>query len=68
MLEVAQAEGEETAEVWIDADSADFYKLVYQGVALAGTPPRVEERYSDFRVIDGVRIPHKTAIFQAACG
>ena len=62
--EVAAKDGAETAEIWIDQDSADFYKLIYQGVALAGEPPRVEEIYSDFRDVEGVRIPHKTSISQ----
>lgn len=63
-LEVVAAEGEETAEMWIDKESGDFYKLAYRGVALAGEAPRVEERYSDFRQVDGVRIPHKATITQ----
>ncbi len=64
VLEVSAKEGGETAEVWIDKDSGDFYKLAYKGVVLAGTPPRVEERYSDFRQTDGLRLPHKASIYQ----
>jgi hypothetical protein len=64
VLEVFSDESEEKAEIWIDRESGDFYKLVYEGVALAGQPPRVEERYSDFRQVDGIRIPHKVAIHQ----
>lgn len=65
VLQIRAKQGDETAEIWIDKDSADFYKLAYQGIALAGKPPRVEERYSDFRQIQGIRIPHKTSIYQA---
>lgn len=64
VLEIVAKDGGESAEVWIDRDSADLYKVAYQGVVLAGTPPRVEERYSDFRQVDGLRIPFKTTIFQ----
>ena len=64
VLEVFSTDGEEKAEVWIDRESGDFYKLAYEGVALAGQPPRVEERYSDFRQVGGIRIPHKVAIHQ----
>ena len=65
VLEIAAKQGDETAEVWIDMDSADFYKLAYTGVALAGTPPRVEERYSDFRQVGDLRLPHRASIAQA---
>jgi hypothetical protein len=64
VLQVEAKQGGESAEVWIDQDSGDFYKVAYLGVVLAGQPPRVEERYSDFRVVNGLRIPHKTAIYQ----
>jgi hypothetical protein len=64
VLQVEAKAGGESAEIWIDEDSRDFYKLVYQGVVLAGQPPRVEERYSDFRQAGGLRIPHKTSIHQ----
>jgi hypothetical protein len=64
VLEVAAADGGESAEVWIDEDSGEFYKLCYMGIALAGQPPRVEERYADFREVDGYRLPYKASISQ----
>ncbi|MCB9383777.1 MAG: hypothetical protein H6509_04115 [Bryobacterales bacterium] len=64
VLEVAAKQGGETAQVWIDKESGEFYKLAYAGIVLAGQPPLVEERFSDFRELDGVRLPYKTAIHQ----
>ncbi|MEZ5360880.1 MAG: hypothetical protein R2748_00715 [Bryobacterales bacterium] len=64
VLEVAAKQGGETAQVWIDKESGDFSKLAYEGIVLAGKPPLVEERFSDFREIEGVRVPYKTAIHQ----
>ncbi len=64
VLEVASKDGDERVEIWIDRETGELYKLVYAGVALAGTPPQVEERHRDFRVVEGVRIPHKITIRQ----
>ena len=35
------------------------------GIAVQGAPPKIAELYSDFRTVEGLRVPFRTAISQA---
>jgi hypothetical protein len=64
-LEIAEKDGDRSVRIWIDADTGDLFRIAYEGIAVQGTPPPVVETYSDFRTVDGVRVPFRTAISQA---
>ncbi len=63
-LEIASNDGKESVRVWIDAESGEWVRSAYDGIAVQGAAPRVVERYSDFRDVDGVRTPFRTTIEQ----
>jgi|GEM_PF-3740853 len=63
-LEIASADGAESVRIWIDAASGEFFRAAYDGIAVQGAAPQVVETYSDFRDIEGVRVPFRTTIHQ----
>ena len=50
--------------MWVDTGSGDVLKLAYQGATMTGAPAEVEEIFSDYREVDGIRVPFKTKILQ----
>lgn len=63
-LEIASADGEESVRIWIDAESGEFFRSSYGGIAVQGAAPQVVETYGDFRDVAGVRVPFRTTIEQ----
>jgi len=49
--------------LWVDSESGDIVKSVHQGSAGDG-PVEIEQVYSDYREVDGIRIPFKTQVNQ----
>ena len=50
--------------LWVDSESGGVLKSVHQGSAAGGGPARIEQIYSDYREVDGIRIPFKTQVNQ----
>ena len=50
--------------LWVDSESGAVLKSVHQGSAAGGGPARIEQIYSDYREVDGIRIPFKTQVNQ----
>ena len=63
VIEISAHEGF-SVKLWIDSSSGDILKTAYQGAAMSGAPAEVEEIFSDYREVDGIRIPFKTKILQ----
>ena len=63
VIEISAHEGF-SVKLWIDSSSGDILKSAYQGAAMSGAPAEVEEIFSDYREVDGIRIPFKTKILQ----
>ena len=63
LIEVSAPNGF-SVRLWIDSSSGDVLKSAYQGAAMSGAPAEVEEIFSDYREVDGIRIPFKTKILQ----
>lgn len=64
-LEIAERDGDRSVRIWIDAETGDLFRAAYDGIAVQGAPPKIAEVYSDFRTVEGVRLPFRTAISQA---
>lgn len=64
-LEIAEKDGGRSVRIWIDTETGDLFRAAYDGIAVQGDPPPVAEAYSDFRTVEGVRVPFQTAISQA---
>ena len=58
--------GGDTARASFDSATGLLQKITYQAVHTAGAPIDVEEVFSDFRVVDGIKMPFKVAISQGA--
>ncbi len=54
----------ETTTLTIDESTGMPVKETYQQVAMGGAPANVEEVYSDFREVNGVKVPFKITINQ----
>ena len=63
VIEISARDGP-SVRLWVDAGSGDVLKLAYQGAAMTGAPAEVEEIFSDYREVDGIRVPFKTKILQ----
>jgi hypothetical protein len=37
-------------------------RLSYEAVSVTGSAPNVQEAYSDFREVDGIKIPFRTSV------
>ena len=63
VLEIADKSGE-SARLQVDEKTGLPLKVMYQGAAMGGPPQPVEEVYSDWREVGGVRVPYKWTIVQ----
>ena len=50
--------------LWVDSESGGVLKSFHQGSAAGGGPAGIEEIYSDYREVDGIRIPFETQVNQ----
>ncbi len=62
-IEISDQSGN-IVQLVVDPETALPSKLLYQTLRANGPPLSVEEDYSDFREISGIRMPYKIAIFQ----
>ena len=56
--------GAESAHVTFDAATGLPQTVSYEAVHVAGPPMQVEDAYSDFRDVDGIKVPFKIVIMQ----
>jgi len=63
-IEISDATGE-IARLLLDSKTALPRAVQYRSVHVAGPPVEVEDAYSDFREVAGVKVPHKITITQA---
>ena len=65
-VDVIEVSADESLSVklWIDSASGDVLKTAYAGAAMSGAPAEVEEIFSDYREVDGIRVPFQTKILQ----
>ncbi len=63
VIEVSAGEGL-SVKLWIDSASGDVLKTAYAGAAMSGAPAEVAEIFSDYREVDGIRVPFQTKILQ----
>ena len=62
-VELVDAQGNSTRVV-IDEKTGLPAKQLYQAVQMGGPPQPVEETYSDWRDVNGVKLPFHTTILQ----
>ena len=58
--------GGETARATFNPETGLMKTVSYQTTSAAGLPVDVEEAYSDFRDVDGIKVPFKVSISQGA--
>jgi hypothetical protein len=58
------SKGGQFVRLWVDSASGDILKSAYKGDALRGAPADIEEIYSDYREVDGLRTPFAITILQ----
>ena len=63
VVEIHDKSGE-SVRIQIDETTGLPSKLLYQGAAMGGPPQEVEEDYSDWREVGGVRLPFQWTIVQ----
>jgi predicted Zn-dependent peptidase len=56
------AENNPSVRLWIDDQSGEILKQSYQSSAITGAPSQVEQIFSDYREVDGLRAPFKVAV------
>ena len=61
VLEIS-AENGASVRLWIDEQSGDLLKQSYQSSAITGAPSEVEQIFSDYRDVDGLRAPFKVTV------
>jgi len=54
----------ETVRLFVDASSGNLLKKTYRGQFFAGAPADLEEIFSDYREVSGVRVPFRTIVNQ----
>jgi zinc protease len=61
---VIEISGDNSSSVrlWIDEQSGDILKQSYQSSAITGAPSEVEQVFSDYREVDGLRAPFKVTV------
>jgi len=62
VIEISSADAG-SIRLWVDSESGGVVKSVHQGSAGDG-PAEIEQVYSDYREVDGIRIPFKTQVNQ----
>lgn len=63
MLEIADKSGE-SARLQVDEKTGLPLKVMYLGAAMGGPPQEVEEVFSDWRDVGGIKMPFKWTILQ----
>ncbi len=63
--EVIEISSTDTGSIrlWVDSESGGVLKSVHQGSA-GGGPAEIEQVYSDYREVGGIRVPFKTQVNQ----
>jgi zinc protease len=61
VIEISGDKGS-SVRLWIDEKSGDILKQSYQSAALTGAPSQVEQVFSDYRDVDGLRAPFKVTV------
>ncbi len=61
VIEISADKGP-SVRLWIDEKSGDILKQSYQSAALTGAPSEVEQVFSDYRDVDGLRAPFKVTV------
>ncbi len=63
VLEVTDPDPSRAIRVWLDS-KGQVARLAYAAIGPDGRPARMEERFSDYRAVDGVQIPFKSELWQ----
>jgi hypothetical protein len=63
VLEIGDRDPARVIRVWLDAQ-ARIARLSYSMAGPDGRAARMEERFSDYRVVDGVQIPYTSELWQ----
>ncbi len=45
----------------LDRDSGEVLEMVFRGSGFGGVPGEIRQRFSDFREVGGLRLPHRTS-------
>jgi zinc protease len=61
VIEISDESGA-SVRLWIDAESGEMVKQTYQSSAITGAPSQVEQIFSDYRDVDGLRVPFKVTV------
>jgi hypothetical protein len=61
VIEVSDESGA-SVRLWIDAESGEMIKQSYQSSAITGAPSQVEQIFTDYRDVDGLRAPFKVTV------
>jgi hypothetical protein len=61
VIEISEENGP-SVRLWVDEQSGEILKQVYQSSAITGSPSEVEQLFSDYRVVDGIRVPFKITV------
>ena len=63
VIEISSADAD-SIRLWVDSESGGVLKSVHQGSASGGGPAEIEQIYSDYREVDGIRVPFETQVNQ----
>jgi len=63
VIEIAEQDGPQV-RLLLDSVSGEILSKQYQGEALTGPPPKVEEIFEDYREVMGIRVAFKTIVMQ----
>ena len=55
---------EGSVRLWVASDSGEVLREAYQSTSMQGAPVGVVAIYSDYREVDGIRLPFKTLVEQ----
>ncbi len=61
VIEISEENGP-SVRLWVDDASGDLVKQTYQSSAITGSPSQVEQIFSDFREVGGLRVPFKVLV------
>jgi zinc protease len=65
VIEISEENGP-SVRLWVDEQSGEILKQVYQSSAITGSPSEIEQIFSDYRVVNGVRVPFKITVLANA--
>jgi hypothetical protein len=61
VVEISDQNGA-SVRLWVDDQSGELAKQTYQSSAITGSPSQVEQIFSDYRDVDGLRAPFKVTV------